>query len=165
MNPQDLLPGLEAAPNIHPMFVHLPLGLWPVALGFFVLGAVRHSERLLEVGRWMLYLATTAAVAAATTGWFAADGLGHSSPGHDFVHIHRNWMFAATGVSALTAVLVFLLRRSQSTARHWLQVAAVAITFTVAMLGADRGAFLVFGKGVGVSSQQQERSEQSDHEH
>lgn len=169
MTLQDLLPGLDAAPNIHPMFVHLPLGLWPVALGFFVPGAVRNSERLLEVGRWMLYLATAAALAAAATGWLAADGLGHSSRGHDFVHIHRNWMLAATGLSATASVLVFLLRRTQSSARYWLQVAAVAITLAVATLGADRGAYLVFGKGVGVSSQtgpqEQEKGGQPDHEH
>ena len=65
MSVQDLLPGLEASQNVHPMFVHLPLGLWPVAFAFFVVGAARHSERLVEVGRWMLYLATVAAVSPA----------------------------------------------------------------------------------------------------
>lgn len=164
MDLSELLPGLEAVSNVHPMFVHLPLGLWPTALGFFIFGAARHSERLLEIGRWLLYLATATAAAAAATGWFAAGQLGHGTPGHDFVHIHRNWMLVATGISALTSVLAFALRRSQSPSRHWLQVAAVAITLGVAALGADRGAYLVFGQGVGVSPniepQQQEKGAQ-----
>ena len=108
MSAQDLLPGLEASQNVHPMFVHLPLGLWPVALAFFVVGAARHSERLIEVGRWMLYLAT---------GWFAAGGLGHDSPGHDLVHIHRNWMLVATGLSILTSALAFAFRRARGPSR------------------------------------------------
>lgn len=165
----ELLPGLDAAPNVHPMFVHLPLGLWPTALGFFLFGAAKRSERLLETGRWLLYLATAAAVAAATTGWLAADRIGHSAPGHDLVHIHRDWMIAATGISALSSTMVFLLRRSQGPARRWIQVTAVAITFGVATLGADRGAYLVFGKGVGVSRQtdpqHQEQRAQPDQEH
>lgn len=170
MSVQDLLPGLEASQNVHPMFVHLPLGLWPVALAFFVVGAARHSERLIEVGRWMLYLATVAAVVAAATGWFAAGGLGHDSPGHDLVHIHRNWMLVATGLSILTSALAFAFRRARGGAKPWLTTAAVVLTFGTAALGADRGAYLVYGKGVGVSrdtapEQGLEPKPHSGHEH
>ena len=34
----DLLPGLELAPNVHPVFVHFPIALWPTALLFYALG-------------------------------------------------------------------------------------------------------------------------------
>mgnify|MGYP003677587334 FL=1 len=117
MSVQVMLPGLEASQNVHPMFVHLPLGLWPVALAFFIVGATRHSERPIEFGRWMLNLATVAAVVAAATGWFAAGGLGHDSPGHDLVHIHRNWMLVATGLSILTSALAFAFRRARGPSR------------------------------------------------
>lgn len=169
MNLPELLPGLEAAPNVHPMFVHLPLGLWPIALGFFILAAARRSERLLEVGRWLLYIATLAAVVTAATGWLAAEGLGHDSPGHDLIHTHRDWMLAATAISVLASAFAFILRRSVKPAHRWLQVVATALTLGVAVIGADRGAYLVFGRGVGVQLQTDtpptEGGAHTDHEH
>lgn len=34
----DLMPGLSAVPNVHPLFVHFPITLWTVALGFCAFG-------------------------------------------------------------------------------------------------------------------------------
>lgn len=162
MNFSELLPGLEAAPNIHPMFVHLPLGMWPVALGFFVVAAARRSERLLEVGRWLLYIATLAAFATSATGWLAAEEFGHDSPGHDAVHTHRDWMLAATAISALASALAFTLRRSAKPAHRWLPAFAAALTLGVAVVGADRGAYLVFGRGLGVQLQAESPSNETE---
>jgi uncharacterized membrane protein len=152
MNLQDMFPGIAASENLHPVFVHLPLGVWPVAFMFFVLGVVRNSDRLLEVGRWLLYFATAGAVVAATSGWLASEGLGHDTPGHDLVHVHRDWMLIATGLSILTSGMAFAFRRSENRAKAYAVLATFALTLGVSVLGADRGAYLVFGHGVGVSS-------------
>ena len=165
----ELLPGIEAAQNLHPVFVHLPLGLWPAALLFLGLGAARADERLFEVGRWLLYLAALAAAVTAASGWIAADGLGHDSPGHDAVHEHRNWMLASVGLTFATAGLAFLLRQTTRTVHRWAVVAALTLTLGVAALGADRGAYLVYGKGVGTQLQHLAPTEAAgdghDHEH
>ena len=153
MTLQELLPGLEAASNLHPVFVHLPLGLWPVALAFLGLGALRSNARLFEVGRWLLYLAALAAAVTAASGWIAADGLGHDSLGHGAVHQHRNWMLAALTLTFATAALAFFLRHTERAAHRWAVVVALALTLGVATLGADRGAYLVYGKGVGTQLQ------------
>lgn len=153
MTLQELLPGLAAASNLHPVFVHLPLGLWPVALAFVGLGALRSNTHLFEVGRWLLYLATLSAAVTAVSGWMAADGLGHESTGHGAVHEHRNWMLVALALTFATAVLAFLLRHTERAAHRWAVVVALALTLGVATLGADRGAYLVYGKGAGTQLQ------------
>lgn len=153
MNLQELLPGIEAASNLHPVFVHLPLGLWPVALAFLGWGALRADVHIFEVGRWLLYLAALAAAVTAASGWIAANGLGHDSPGHDGVHEHRNWMLVALGLTTMTAALAFFLRNTNRAAHRWVVVVALAVTLGVAALGADRGAYLVYGKGLGTQLQ------------
>lgn len=174
MTLEELLPGIAAAQNLHPVFVHPPLGLWPVALLFLGLGAVRADARLFEVGRWLLYLSALAATITAASGWLAADGLGHDSPGHDAVHEHRNWMLASVGLTLATATLAFLLRNTARAVHRWAVVAALTLTLGVAALGADRGAYLVYGKGVGTQLQHLaptgavghgHASEGHDHEH
>ena len=53
-----MLPGLRAALNYHPMFVHFPIVLWLAALLFQVLALRRSSDEMQRVGTWMLYLGT-----------------------------------------------------------------------------------------------------------
>ena len=153
MNMQDLLPGLDAVRNVHPMLVHLPLGLWPTALGFLLIGALRANDQLFSCGRWLLYLASSSAVVAALSGWNSANGLGHDTLGHDLVHVHRNWMLTATALSAATSLLAFALRGSQRRGSRAAVALALFTTLGVASLGADRGAFLVYGKGVATNIQ------------
>jgi uncharacterized membrane protein len=69
----DLLVGLREIPNVHPIVVHFPLALLPVALGLDVLGLLAGSRDLLVAGRWCLWLGTLAAMAAVATGIEGAD--------------------------------------------------------------------------------------------
>lgn len=153
INLQELLPGATAAPNLHPLLVHLPLGLLPTAFLFLALGVVRANERLLVFGRWTLYLAAGATILAAGSGWWAASDLGHDAPGHDQIHIHRNWMLVASALTLTTTMLAFLLRNSKSATQQWLLVGALTLTLGITTIGADRGAYLVYGLGIGVQDQ------------
>lgn len=165
MTLEELLPGIAAAQNLHPVLVHLPLGLWPVALLFLGLGAVRADVRFFEVGRWLLYLAALTGAITAASGWLAADGLGHDSPGHDAVHVHRNWMLASLGLTVATAGLAYFLRHTARAVHRWAVVAALTLTLGIAALGADRGAYLVYGKGVGTQLQHLAPTEAAGHGH
>ena len=39
-----MLPGLKAVLNIHPLFVHFPIGLWIGALIFELIAVLRKSD-------------------------------------------------------------------------------------------------------------------------
>lgn len=147
----ELFPGLTMAPNIHPLIVHFPIALWSAALFFSVVGALRAHEDLFRTGRWLVYLGTLGAAAALATGYWATEKMGHDAPGHDLVHVHRDFMLIASGLGLLTTGLFFWLRtRTRGTGR-WVCVAALALTVAVMTLGADRGAALVYVHGVGVA--------------
>ena len=147
----SLLPGLANAPDIHPLFVHFPIALWLVAAMLYTVGVLRDSERARDSGRLLLYLGTAAALLTLLTGFRAAGRLGHDSVGHDLVHTHRNLMIAATAAAVLASGLA---RAAKQTASKPLAAAAAATLLVCAALtglGADRGANLVFGWGVGVA--------------
>lgn len=146
---KELLPGLYHAPNIHPLVVHFPIALWVAALLFLGLGSLRRRDDLFRVGCWLLYLGLAAAAVSVGTGLWAAEKLGHDSPGHDLVHVHRNWMLVASGFGALTAGAAFLLRKRMSAAFRWAITGGMIVTVALMTLGADRGAELVFRYGVG----------------
>jgi len=146
---KDLLPGLYHAPNVHPLVVHFPVALWTAALLFLGIGSLRRRDDLFRAGCWLIYLGLAGAAVSVGTGLWAEDKLGHDSPGHELVHVHRTWMIVASGFGVLTAGAAFLLRKRTAGVFRWAITGAMVVTVTVMTLGADRGAELVFRYGVG----------------
>jgi len=144
-----ILPGFSSALNIHPMFVHFPLVLWLTALFFCGLALALGRDAFWDAGRWLLYLGALAALATVGTGLWAEEHLGHQSPGHDLVHVHRNWMLSSTGLGLLTAFAVFATREKATRGVRWLVCGLLLTTVVVSALGADRGALLVYRYGIG----------------
>jgi uncharacterized membrane protein len=146
---ETIMPGLTGMPNSHPLFVHAPVILWPLAAIAWWAGVVRAKDELLTAGRWLAHLALASAAVTVITGLRAEASLGHESTHHDLVHVHKYFMLATTALGALTSVLLHLLRKS--TERRARAVAGVLLIATVAVmiLGADRGALLVYHHGMG----------------
>ena len=159
----DFLPGLSQSLNVHPVFVHFPIALWSFALLLWTMGQFLHREDFQSAGRWALYAGSIAGVLAVATGYLAAGGLGHDSPGHDFVHTHRSFMLFATGLAVLTSGLAFILRGFTSPRAKWVVTSALLLTVSMTTLGADRGAMLVYTYGMGTHTAPQ--STGSPHSH
>ncbi len=146
-----LFPGLSSALNVHPLFVHFPIVLWLTALLFWGLALWLERDVLWDMGRWLLYLGALGALAAVGTGLWAEEHLGHDSPAHDLVHVHRNWMLSTTGLGLVTAVVAFATRSRTSRGARWGLCGLLLLTVAVMTLGADRGARLVYGHGIGTT--------------
>lgn len=146
-----LLPGLSGANDLHPLFVHFPVALWLAAALFFGVGLARSSAEARRTGRWLLYAGTAAAVATVATGFLAANRMGHGTPGHDLVHVHRNIMLAATVLAALGCALARAAAVRQSDGLRVGVLVTLVLVAVLTTLGADRGANLVFGYGMGVT--------------
>ena len=146
---EDILPGLTSALNVHPMLVHFPIAFLVAALLFSCLSLWRRRESVATAGRWMLYLGTLGAVVAVVSGFVATSKMGHDTPGHDLVHTHRNFMIAATILAILTTGVTFAWRKSTRSIHRFVQLALLLGTVTVAALGADRGALLVYRYSIG----------------
>jgi len=159
-----LFPGLTAAPNAHPVFVHFPIAFWLGAFLFCCMGLLRPNTAFYQVGCWLLHIGTVAAVIAVTSGFVATARMDHDAPGHDLVHDHRNVMIAASIMSLIASTAFVGLRHRLAPSTRMIQVALLGAVVAVSALGADRGALLVYGYGVGTRRDSPPPAA-SDHEH
>jgi uncharacterized membrane protein len=162
---ETIFPGLAAAPNIHPALVHFPIALWLVAIVLYIVGLARGQKQLWTNGAWLLLLATIAGALTAVSGYAAADQLGHDSPAHDLVHTHRNWMLAALGCAIASTALALRELKSPNQTLRFAVAACMVVTAATVTLGADRGALLVYGHGMGVAEEPPATEGHSQHGH
>jgi nitric oxide reductase subunit C len=134
-----LLPGLDAYPDVHPMIVHFPVALFPVALLYGVLAFWR-GPHLLGFVRWLVWLGTTSAAVAVATGLAAADRMPHG-PG-TLVHQHRTIMLVAAVLATGISLAMYLARRRGDRRTRGAVVAALVVLNSVLVIGADRGALV-----------------------
>ena len=136
-------------PNSHPVFVHIPLVLWPLAALAWGVGLARKKDELLVAGRWLAHLALASALVTVVTGLRAEDSLGHDSPHHELVHVHKYFMLSTTALGAIASVLAHVVRKRADVKSRAAVSAALIVTVVVMTLGADRGALLVYRHGLG----------------
>ena len=148
---EELFPGLTSAPNLHPMVVHFPIAFWVAATGAWVLALARGWDDAWRFGRWLHLLGVLGAAVAIGFGFWATAAMGHDSPGHEFVHVHRNFMLVAGGLALVLTALAWWRRGAGRRWRIGLTLGSL-ILLGVMTLGADRGAELVYRYGVGVAA-------------
>ncbi len=154
---EQLFPGMASLQNMHPLYVHFPIAFF-IGAALMETVAVFYQERFHFIATWLLYMGVFAAVITLGSGFGAAgqvaahDPLGHDSPAHDFIHVHRNWMLLSTLFSMLLAVYFLWANRRKKWANHrWgLLLGSFILAFLIS-LGADRGGRLVFEFGTGVN--------------
>src|ERR1700723_3906062 len=93
-----MLPGLKAVLNLHPLFVHFPIGLWIGALIFEIIAVQRKSEDWHRTAARMLYLGTLAASVALLSGLAAATSV-PPGPAMTVVGIHETVMMITSSVA------------------------------------------------------------------
>jgi uncharacterized membrane protein len=157
-----LLPGLNSAPNLHPVVVHFPVVFWVTANAIWIVAAARRNDELWRAGLWLHTAGLVGAVFAVALGFVATAQTGHDSPGHDLVHTHRDIMLAATALSSLV-VGIGWWRRGGTAGWRWALVVASLLQLGVTIVGADRGAELVFRYGVGVANESPPETEDEHH--
>jgi uncharacterized membrane protein len=96
--------------TLHPMLVHLPIGLLVAAIFFEFLFLLRSKSELRLISRATFFLGGACALMALASGFLADNELGHGYAGHDLAHTHRNWMIAGTVVWILVAGLMTKLK-------------------------------------------------------
>ncbi len=149
----ELFPGLRAMENMHPMFVHYPLVLLPLALVFQAWGALSRREDLERVARWLLYVGAVAALAAAGTGLLAEESVEHPEAAHEVIELHETLMLTTAGLAAGLAVLAAIFRKKSPRLIQTVLLVGLLATNIVMTIGADRGGQLVYEFAVGIKPQ------------
>jgi len=146
-----LFPGVKALLNYHPLFVHFPIALWTAALVFELAARVLKQDVLHRTACAVLALGALAAVPAAFSGWAAQVAVPETGQAHDVKEIHQNLMITASILSAVLALLgLFVLPRKPSAMLRAAFLAGLVLLVGLMIVGADRGALLVYHYGTSV---------------
>jgi uncharacterized membrane protein len=141
-------------PNLHPLIVHLPIGVWVGAVAADVLGLVFTRTSRAEAAASFLYpMGAVLAILAYLTGRRAAATVLVPGMAFPLVEQHENWALATTVLFVLVAALrLWAGRRPESRSRPLRMLLATAgVLALLALVGTgERGARLVFEHGVGV---------------
>jgi uncharacterized membrane protein len=92
--------------HLHPLFVHLPIGIIMLAFILEVYGRLKSKDSFSEVVEFTLLVAGVTALLSLATGWLLGEESGYNE---DSLFLHR-WMAVAFTV---TTVLLYLVKRSK----------------------------------------------------
>ena len=145
-----MLPGLKAALNYHPIFVHFPIVLWLAALLFELLAVWRNSDEMQRTAARVLYLGTLAAIVTALTGLAAEDSV-PAGAAMRTVGIHETLMLVSTSVAIALCMIAFFVRKNFTPQLRKVMLLGLFILAVLLTVGADRGAQLVYGYGTAVN--------------
>ncbi len=147
---QTLLPGWATALNHHPAFVHFPLALWLTALLLAVASAVSKDGRLRQCAYGLLYLGTLAGVAAILTGLNAERSV-PPGPVREVLETHEELMLSSLALAAGLSLFAYFAERRPTVWLRRIVLAGLVVLAVLVLLGADRGAEMVYRYGVSVN--------------
>lgn len=144
-----MLPGLKAVLNIHPLFVHFPIGLWIGALIFEIVAVLRKSDDWHRTAARLLYLGTLAAGIAILTGLYAQKSV-PPGPAMTVVGIHETLMMITTSVALALSLFALVFRKDFTAGHRKIMLIGMCVLTILLFLGTDRGVQLVYGYGSAV---------------
>jgi len=107
--------------HLHPLFVHLPIGIIMLAFILEVYGRIRAKKSFSEVVEFTLLVAGITALLSLGTGWLLGEESGYDE---DSLFLHR-WMAVAFTV---TTVLLYLVKCSK---KDWVSKTYIPMFLTV----------------------------------
>ncbi len=141
--------GLREVFNVHPIFVHFPIALFPSALLLYGLGIIFNWRTVCSAGRACLYLAAAGVALAVMTGWMAQETFPHNARIHHMMQTHKAiglWMASA---SLLLVGWSFLHKAQRPRGAYPFLGLLVLVTY-LALQNGDLGARMVFIEGAAV---------------
>ena len=99
-----IIPGINAMPNWHPIFVHFPIALFPAFFVFDFIGMIRKNNQLRQVASYFLYMGAFSAVVAILAGFKAAETVVHGSEVHSVMEIHELYGLIVTALALVLAL-------------------------------------------------------------
>lgn len=141
--------GLKEVFNVHPVFVHFPLALFPSALLLYGLGFLFKRPSLSVAGRACLYLAASGTVVAVLTGWQAQDTFPHNARIHHMMMTHLR-IGLIIGLFALVLVVWSFVQRGHQPKGVYAFLALLIGTTGLVMQNGDLGSRMVYVEGAAV---------------
>lgn len=139
--------------NLHPVFVHAPLTLLPLALVFQALAVWRGREDWQKLALWFLCLGALGAIAAAGSGLWAEEHVTVPEAGWETIEQHEQLMLVTAGLAVVLAAGAFWLRKRLTRGLQAGLLVGLLLLNGVLVVGADLGGRLVYEFGVSVKKE------------
>lgn len=147
----QLLPGVDAMANVHPLLVHFPIGLY---YGFAVaelLALVSRADSLRHAASWMLYFGTLGAAGAVAAGYQAASTVEHSEEVHAILERHADYGLLVLVLGVLLSCARWIRQSRGSSLVRSMEFVLALVLVALMTRGADLGGLMVYGHAVAVN--------------
>ena|SRR5688572_20469950 len=141
--------GLKEVFNLHPVFVHFPIALFPAALLFFFLGLWRNSRQWLASARLLLYLAALSGILTVWTGLRAPATIPHNEIIHRMIMTHQTIGLVVLGLAIVLTLWSFWQTEHRPKAA-WVFLAVLGLTSLLLLQNGDLGSRMVYVQGAAV---------------
>lgn len=156
--------GLSEVVNIHPLFVHFPVALFPTTLFFYLVGIVWKKEKFLFAARISLTLAVLSAIVTVWTGEMAEASFPHSEAIHQLMMTHEKIGITGLVLGSLLFLWSFWLKEGSPKGKFYFLIFLALTTFVILQNG-DIGGRMVFVEGASVKSKVAPPVHHHDHSH
>ena len=136
--------------NLHPLFVHLPIGLFLIVPILDLAGLIRRNAGYHRAAWLVLLIGVIAAAFAVMTGLRAESTVAHPIDAAPLIAAHKFWSLTLLGLS----VAALLLRPSlTATRRRWIVFALVQliVLWSTVFATGSIGGRIVYDYGVGTA--------------
>ncbi len=147
----ELLPGVAAMENLHPLFVHFPIALLSLFIVIDVAGSLLARPAWRNVAGWLLYLGTLFAAIAATAGLIASASVAHGGDVHEIMEHHEHLGISVLSLATALSAWRWFAKDKLVGAVNGFFLAISTVLGLLLMLTADLGGLMVYGHGVAVA--------------
>ncbi len=159
------MPGISNMPNLHPLFVHLPIVLILIFFLFDVYGSLTRNSIVRKFAGWLLYMGAASVCMTIIAGYNAAESVTHNEAAHRIMEQHELYALIVAGITILLTVWRLVAGSKLQGFVNGLYLTMSAAACFILILGADLGALMVYHHGVGVAKVSQPFSEKLSHDH
>ena len=165
----ELLPGIHGLVNLHPLFVHFPIVLLPLAFITDLLAVMLKKTAWRDYASSLLYTGTGLAVVTVMSGLLAAKSIPHGEGVHEIMETHEHLAILILLLSAGLTVWRITANHTWQQSAHYGFLACAGLVSLLVMFTADLGGLMVYQHGVAVapvmqSSQLQDAASHHEHE-
>lgn len=147
----ELMPGIHALPNLHPMFVHFPIALLSLFFLIDLVGAISGRDDCGKCASWLLYLGTLFAAMTVAAGLQAATTIPHGDDVHEIMEQHEHLAISVLALALALSAWRLLAKNILRGPAKVLYLVMAGILVTVLAFTADLGGLMVYGHGVAVA--------------
>ena len=148
----QVMPGISAMANMHPLVVHFPIAFLSAFFVTDLIGTFSKNDNLRQLATGLLYLGTLAAGVAVFVGLLAEASVEHGENVHLILERHKTIGFSVLALSFVLSAWRLLSAGRINGVANVIFIVFAAILNIFLILGVDLGGLMVYKYGVAVEA-------------